>query len=113
MMTLKEKNPIAIRRIHYWQVWEWKGGKWVKDFLVQTWTRTHSLACRKAKEYCPVLRSSRFKVTHSRVDECSSLEMNLLVRMVAKPGDASWQVADIYGEYDTLAAENKRARKRA
>lgn len=110
-ITLRESEPLPILRVHHWQVWEWKDGGWVKTHLVQTWTRNHGLACRKARDGTPVLLTIRFKVTYLRRDECSSLEMSLLARTVAKPGDASWQVADIYGEYRQLAAENKRARR--
>lgn len=100
------EEPISI--IHIWLVEEWGRSGWYPNGTVQTWTRNHSLACRKAREGTPAYnRGVRFKVTHVRTE----LPPDGMLLVEKNPGNVSWKVPDTYGELKTLARENKRRRQ--
>jgi len=93
-----------ITHVHVWLVEERGDRHWFPSHTVRTWTRNHSLACRKAREGTPAYnRGVRFKVTHVRVE---TLPDGLLLVEKNESGVA-WKVVDTYGEMRALARENK------
>jgi len=103
-----ESTPI--RFAHIWRVYDWHSGGWRDTGTVQTWTRNHALACRKAKEGTPALRSQRFKVVHAGREDVGGLTMRLARLTVRGKDWPAWRVEDTYSEYAALVRENRRER---